>query len=256
MHLVDARVGSFEVEDRLHLHRLTVGGIHHHDGVALIVLERPVLAVFAQQFGGGSRAVPLDVDPHPAPLRIAGDQLVAGQVRDARRVGGGGGDLQRGRVLEVVLGARDARVQAGDLLGAEPAAQDQSPLPVQVLDDGGHPIVAARQVVAGQVVPDGNTVLVAPQPRRRSHVTGLAAEVARGAVRVIAAGPGDDRAGVGLGDGPGLDVDRKCRVVANPRLDQHAGLRLAESPLDDAVRVGGVVEGGLVFDVTEEAAAV
>jgi len=42
MHFVDARVGIVEIEDRLHLDQLTIGRIHHLDGIAEVVHERPL----------------------------------------------------------------------------------------------------------------------------------------------------------------------------------------------------------------------
>ncbi len=84
---VDPGVGVVEVLDGLHLHKGSRSiGVLHQDRISVSIEQRPVGAVLPLK--ATLIVIPLDVEPHPAPLRITGDQLVAGEVGDPERVPG------------------------------------------------------------------------------------------------------------------------------------------------------------------------
>ena len=217
--LVDLRVRVVGNDDRLDRHAIDAG----HD---------TVLAVLAQQHVGG--VVPLDVDPHAPAFRVAGDQLVTGQVRDLQRVPG---DAQRGGEVQLLLGAQLAGGERVELHRVEPAAEAQLAFGVLVDDRVGSPVVAAGHVVQRQVPAQRNAVLVRAVTADCPHVAGLAGEIAVGAVLVVSAG------GIESGlDRAGLEIRGKLPVRGNQRLRQLPGLELAVGALDHAVLVREVVE--------------
>ncbi len=168
------------------------------------------------------------------------------QVHDPQRVAGDG---QRGGVFEIGLGARDAGIHSGNLVAAQAPAEQQRVLPVHVLHDLWHPVVAAGQVVHRLVGTLPRVVLVAAECRRRRHVARLATEVTRRVVLVVAAGAGAKRRGARGLDRAVLQIRGQRQILGDQCLRQKARLVLAERALDDAVLVRRVVERGLVLDV-------
>jgi hypothetical protein len=143
--------------------------------------------------------------------------------------------------------AERAGVESVVLVGAQPAAEHEFALGVEVLGDLRHPVVAARLVVLWEICTDRRT-LVAALPDSGTHVAGLAAEVARGAVRIVAIVPSQEGGVPRALDRSRLEFGRQRCVVGDSGCHELAGLVLAERTLDDAVLIREVVECGLPSD--------
>ena len=170
-----------------------------------------------------------------------------GEVRHLERVARHG---QRCREVELLARPILARLERRELGRGHPAAKAERRGRVLVLDDVGHPVVAAGQVVQRLVRADLEAGLVCAGTGDSPHVAGLAAEVARGAVGVVALGAVEG----GL-DGSGLEVGRQRAVARDGGLRERAGGVFAERPLDDAVLVRQVVERRLHVHGGSERAA-
>ena len=230
--LVHPQVRVVGVEQRAHGRRRAVD------------LDRQVavLTVLAQKPSAGVE--PTDVEPHASPLRVAGGEFVTRQVDDLHDVPL---DLELGRRLEVVQRAGLAGVQAVDLIVRERAAELQSAVLIEPLHGVRHPDAATRHVVVRQVVAHRRGVLLGTLARRGPHVTGLAGEVPRVTVEVVAVGAGGHRRDPGLLDRPLLQLLRQPVVVVDERRRERAQAPFAVGALDGAVGPREVVEAGLAI---------
>ena len=137
-----------------------------------------------------------------------------------------------------------------DMGGGHAAAEAKLALAVEEGDCFRHPVVAAGHVVQRQIVPDWHTAFIGARPGDRAKVAGLAAVVTRRRrIFVVAVGGAAlRRRVVHCFERAALQVSRQRRIVRHQRLRDQTGFVFAEGALDDAVRIGRVVESGLAID--------